>query len=268
MLCHKLASLFACLTLLPLANPAVAQENPGAEEIMHKSFRVTKMNDSKSESTMRLIDAAGKERVRKTITVTRLIEGTTDNMRIVSFIAPGDVKGIKTLLIEHSDGDDDIWLYLPAVRKVRRLIANNKKDSFVGTDFSYGDIVGHKVNAWTHKLNGKEPCGKKSCFVVESTPKDEDVKSASGYSKRITWVQTDNFVTVKGQMFDLDGKLLKEMTSGKITLVDKKNQKWQPMVVEARNVQTGRKTIIEFANFRANVGIPTVMFTPGFIEKQ
>src|SRR2546423_9149621 len=91
--------------------------------------------------------------------MTKLIAGTTDNMRFVNFKSPADVRGTKTLLIEHSGKDDDIWIYLPALKKVRRLVSSNKKDSFVGTDFTYEDVIGQKVEDWNHSLVKEEACG-------------------------------------------------------------------------------------------------------------
>src|SRR5882762_7011693 len=73
-------------------------------------------------------------------------------MRMTRFLEPADVKGTVSLLIEHAEKDDDIWIYLPSVKKVRRLVSSNKKDSFVGTDFSYGDVIGHKVKEWDHNF--------------------------------------------------------------------------------------------------------------------
>ena len=116
-----------------------------------------------------------------------------DNKRMTRFLEPADVKGTVSLLVEHSDKDDDIWIFLPSVKKVRRLISSNKKDSFVGTDFSYGDVIGHKVKEWTHNLLKEEDADGKPCYVIESLPKDSTIKANTGYSKRVTWIQKDNF---------------------------------------------------------------------------
>lgn len=140
------------LTVLSVAMAGQALSEPSADEIMSKSLLSIKVADSATHSTFRLINAAGQQRVRETDGQTKLIAGTTDNRRLVNFLSPADVRGTKTLLIEHSSADDDIWIYLPAMKKVRRLVASNKKDSFVGTDFSYGDVIGHKVEDWNHTL--------------------------------------------------------------------------------------------------------------------
>ncbi|MGE0763399.1 MAG: outer membrane lipoprotein-sorting protein [Bdellovibrionales bacterium] len=246
---------------------ALAHAEMTAEEIMHKNYASNKVKDSRSESVFRLVDAKGQERIRNTVGFTRLVEGSTDNMRLVAFTAPADIKGTKTLLIEHAGADDDIWIFLPAMKKVRRLVSNNKKDSFIGTDFSYGDVIGHKVEDWNHTLVKEENVQDKDCFVVESKPKTPEITQNSGYSKRVNWIDKKSYVTLKGQLFDPKGELIKEVSADKVSLVDAKNKKWQAMIIEARNVQTGRKTIIEFKKYKANTGVPKNIFTPGFLEK-
>jgi uncharacterized protein len=249
------------LTLLgcvALAGNAAA--DPTAVEIMQKNLLTTKVLDSASGAEFVLINAAGQQRIRDTDGQTKLIPGTTDNRRLVTFLSPADVRGTKTLLIEHSAADDDMWIYLPAMKKVRRLVASNKKDSFVGTDFSYGDVIGHKVEEWDHKVVRQEQVDGKECYVVESTPKRSEVADDTGYSKRISWIDKVSFVAVRGESYDQNGELLKRTSSKDVEQVDTKNDKYQPMELISENVQTGHKTIIKFKNFKANVGVGDEVF--------
>lgn len=250
--------------LIASAQGAIADQ---AADVMRANFLTSKTSDSRSDATFHLINDAGQERVRDTVGETKLIPGTTDNRRIVVFKSPSDVKGTKTLLIEHTGSDDDIWIYLPAMKKVRRLVASNKKDSFVGTDFSYGDVIGHKVEDWNHKLLREEKADGKDCYVIESTPKSPETADHSGYSKRVSWIDKQSSVAVKGEIYDQNGELLKKTTSEDIQKVDAKNNKWQAMKLIAENVQTSHKTVIEFKNFKAGVGVKDDVFTPRALEK-
>src|SRR5206468_9786935 len=137
------------------------------------------------------INQTGQERVRKTFGTSKLQPNGIDNRRMVRFLSPPDVKGTVTLLVEHSDTDDDIWIYLPALKKVRRLVASNKKDSFVGTDFSYGDVIGYKVEEWNHKLRGEENVAGRDCYVVESTPRSPQIAANTGCLERIAWTDKE-----------------------------------------------------------------------------
>jgi predicted RND superfamily exporter protein len=237
-------------------------------EIMEKNFVVTKYPDSTSETTMTLTNKAGKQRVRKTFGTTKLEPNGVDNMRMTRFLEPADVKGTVSLLIEHSEKDDDIWIYLPSVKKVRRLVSSNKKDSFVGTDFSYGDVIGHKVKEWDHKLVKEEDVEGKPCYVIESTPKDASIKANTGYSKRVNWIQKDNFVTLKGVLYDEAGELLKETRFTNYTEVDPARHKWQAGQLETRNVQAEHATVIHIDQLKVNISVKNDYFTTRYMEQQ
>ena len=253
------------LVLLP--GWASGAEQPAAE-IMQRNFVVTNVLDSVSHATMTLINKNGQERVRTVFGTTKLQPNGTDNMRMTRFLSPPDIKGTVTLLIEHSDRDDDIWIYLPALKKVRRLVASNKKDGFVGTDFSYGDVIGHKVDEWQHRLLREEALNGQPCYVIESLPGTDSVKSNSGYSKRQSWIRQDNDVTIKAEFWDLAGQPLKTLTAADVQLVDSARRKWQPMRLEMGNTQTGHRTIIQFENFKANQQIKDDFFTTRYMERE
>lgn len=241
---------------------------PTATEIMQKNFVVNKVADSVSDATFTLANKSGQERVRQTFGTTKLQANGIDNMRMTRFLSPADIKGTVSLLVEHADKDDDIWIYLPALKKVRRMVASNKKDSFVGTDFSYGDVIGHKVGEWNHKLLGDEVVDGNPCYVIESLPKTDDIKSGSGYSKRKGWIRKDNFMSVKAEFWDESGQLLKTSTLTDIRKVDPEHDKWQAMRLEAVNVQTGHRTVIQYGNFKVNQKVKDDFFTTRYMEKE
>lgn len=261
------AVLLATLTVAACGGSAYAQA-PSVEAIMKRNFMVGKVDDSVSTATLTLINASGQQRVRKTVTRTKLKPDGVDNMRIVRFLSPPDVRGTATLTIENADGDDDIWIYLPALRKTRRLLASQKKDSYVGTDLSYGDIIGFKVAEWRHSLVRREKLNGVDCYVIASVPATETVQENSGYSKRLQWIRTDNFVTEKGEFYDTNGKLLKTIISTDIRQVDSAKDRWQTMHIEARNVQTGHSTTVQFENFKANLGLSAREFNARELEHQ
>jgi uncharacterized protein len=197
--------------------------------------------------------------------------GKRPNIHPTAYIAPNAVvSGDVTI------GPDSRVLYgavltsegAPTLKKVRRLVSNNKKDSFVGTDFSYGDVIGHRPNDWSHKILRNESVDGKDCFVVESLPKTPEIADNSGYSKRISWIDKESFIALKGEAYDSGGQLLKKFAAKKIEKIDAKNNKWQPMYLEAENVQGSHKTILEFKNFKANVGVSDDKFTTRYLEKQ
>lgn len=251
-----------------VAGSVAAAEQPAVEQIMQNNFMVNKVVDSVSDATFTLINKDGQERVRQTFGTTKLLANGIDNMRMTRFLSPSDIKGTVSLLIEHADQDDDIWIYLPALKKVRRMAASDKKDSFVGTDFSYGDVIGHKVNEWKHQLIGEETLDGSPCFVVESLPNNDDIRDSSGYAKRKAWIRKDNFVTVKAEFWDEAGQPLKVSRFFDIRQVDAERQRWQAMRLESENQQTRHRTVIQFENFKVNQQVKEDFFTTRYMEKE
>lgn len=264
------AALFAGLafsTTLGLVPRESDAADLSADEIAQHSYEHNKFIDSVGDATFKLINKSGQERVRKTFGTSKLKPNGIDSMRMTRFLTPTDVKGTVTLMSENVDKDDDIWVYLPALKKVRRLVSNNKKDSFVGTDFSYGDVIGHRPSEWTHKILKEDTVEDKAVWVLESLPKSDAIKSNSGYSKRIAWIDKVSFVPLKGEFYDESGQLLKTSTFSDVQLMDKERNRWQAMKLEANNVQTGHKTLILFENLKVNQGVKEEFFTTRYMEK-
>lgn len=249
--------------------PVMAQTGSAAmapEPIMQKNAAANKVKNSLSSATFTLIKQDGAERVRKVSGYTRLASNGSDNMRLVRFVSPADIKGTATLLMEHADTEDDIWIYLPALGKVRRLSAANKKSAYVGTDFSYGDIVGYKIAEWQHRLVREEELGGEPCYVIESLPANERVRESSGYGKRVSWIAKSHFMSLRVDMWDLSLQPLKTIINSAIAPAGEPG-KWQAMASEASNLQTGHKTRIRVDEFKANQDVPESLFTVKELEK-
>jgi hypothetical protein len=264
---------FAVFTIFPAFTSLAGSEGSAqraelsAREIMERNFFVSKVSSLTLESTMMLIDARGQKRERRNITLIKLQPNGFDSKVVVKFSTPADIKGTGVLQVEHIDGDDDLWIYLPALKKSRRLVANNKKDSFAGSDFSYGEITLPKVDRYRHTLLRSEKVDAFDCHVIESAPADETVKSNSGYSKKITWVRADNFLETKVEYYDLAGRLLKTQRTGRHQLVEPDKARWFALYREMTNHQNGHRTTIDAAKADA-IAIPDDMFTTRFLERE
>jgi outer membrane lipoprotein-sorting protein len=250
---------------LVLASASTQRAELSARDIMEKNFFATKVTSLRVDTTMVLINNRGQQRERATSGVVKLQPNGIDSKLVVKFSTPPDIKGTGVLQIEHSDSDDDLWIYLPALKKSRRLVANNKKDSFVGSDFSYGDITLPKVDQYKHALLRSENVDEHDCYVVESVPATDTVKANSGYSKKITWVRADNFVESKVEYYDLAGRLLKTQRTGRHQLVEPDRGRWFVMHREMTNHQSGHRTTISASKAEA-VAIPDDAFTTRYLE--
>lgn len=234
---------------------------------MERSYQSSRVAGSTSEATFRLINANGQERVRKTFGATRLGADGASNQRVIRFLSPSDVRNTTTLLVETA-GEDEVSVYLPALKKIRRLARNNKKASFVGTDLSYGDMMGHRPRDWMHTLLRQENLSGTPVYVIESLPRTPQVADDSGYSRRVSWIAQDTFAVLKVDSFDSANALLKTISYLDIESVDSKARKYQAMRLEVKNAQTNHQTFIKFERFAASATVSDTYFSTRYLEKE
>ena len=261
-----------CVLIISLASAPANGTNPAPElsarDMMEKNFFVSRIKSWKSEATMVLINDKGQTRERKNTTFSVLQPNGIDSKLLVRFTKPADIQGTAFLQVEHIDGDDDQWIYLPALGKSRRLVANNKKDSFVGSDFSYGDLSQPKVDLFEHRLLGTQTVDGHDCYMVESVPKSDSMKSDLGYSRKTTWLRQDNFLETKVEYYDLSNRLLKTQLIGNHKLLEPATQRWVALHREMTNQQTGHRTVLNFDNVESGIPIADDLFTTRYLERE
>jgi outer membrane lipoprotein-sorting protein len=247
---------------------ALAQEKRPAEDIVRESSETDNIPGWSAKVVMRLIPKSGSERVRESNIFSKEKPDGRDMQRLVQFISPADISGSNVLIHEHREGNDDIWIYLPSVKKVRRLLANSKKESFMGTDFTYTDITTPKVHEYKHTLLRQDDLNGASCYVIESVPKADETRRDTGYSKTVNWIRKDNFVRVKSEIHDLSGALAKVMQVHALKEVDKQQDKWLMEKVEMRDLRSGHVTILTFNNIRTDAELSDKLFAPGRLDSE
>jgi hypothetical protein len=240
---------------------------PTADEIMQKNFFASKPRQFFREVTMTLVNERGESRQRKITALSSLQSNGIDSNIVVRFLEPADVKGTSFLQMEHSEAEDDQWIYLPALRKSRRLVSSNRKDSFIGSDFAYGDMLPPRVSLYQHKLLREESVEGLDCYVVESVPATEDVKRDYGYSRKVTWAAKDSFHEVKTEYYDVTGRLLKTQIVRGIMLVDPEANRWAPKYKEMVNHQTNHKTIVKSDSYTTDVSITPQTYSLRALER-
>ncbi len=214
-----------------------------------------------SEMTMQLINKNGSTRERKIQSYS--IDKGKDKKTIMFFLYPGDVKGTGFLTWDYDQmgKEDDKWLYLPSMKKTRRISgASSKTDYFMGSDFTYDDMGSRSVDEDLHKLIREENLEGHQCWVIESSPKTKD----EIYSKKIAWVRQDCHMTVKVEYFDKLGKLQRVLN---ISNIDKINGFWVAKKMCMTNVQTNHQTVLTILNPMFNIKIDESAFTVTRLEK-
>jgi len=185
--------------------------------------------------------------VRRMSVQSRLRGNGVDSAVMTRFAHPTDIKGTGFLQIENSAAEDDIWVYLPALGKTRRLASNNKRDSFFGTDFAYGDILLPAVDEYEHKLLREEAVDGADCHVIESRPREARTRDDTGYSRKISWVDSRTFVERKVEYYDTRDKLLKTQLT--FDVKPEEPGRFMPMRRQMTNHQTGHRTLYQFDRF-------------------
>ena len=163
--------------------------------------------DFSARLTMVLRDRRGRESVREVRLKVLEVPGDGDKSLFV-FDQPRDVQGTALLIHAHIDTQDDQWLYLPALERVRRISASTRSGSFMGSEFSYEDMSAPEVEESTYKYLRDEPCGELTCTVTEQFPLDDK----SGYSRKVVWQDTGELRTWKMELYDRRDVHLKTLT--------------------------------------------------------
>ena len=222
-------------------------------EIVKKAYNREAGNDQTSILTMTLTDKQGKQRVR-VIKQFNIDLGKVEK-KIMFFQSPADVKNVAFMNWSYdNDKADDQWIFLPALKKTKRISSDSKSDYFMGSDFTYDDLGDRKLEADVHTLLRTEVVDGKDCYVVESVSIDEE----NMYSKTITWIRKDNFIGVKKEFYDEDDELLKILI---ITKIEKISDIWVITHSKMENVQKKHSTTIELSNVQVNTGVSSSKFT-------
>lgn len=238
--------------------PAWGQEPTGREIMTWVSDRADG-DDRKSVITMTLINKNGQQRKRELESFTK--DYGRDKKSVMVFKQPADVKGTAFLSWDYDDPDrdDDKWLYMPALKKVRRISGSSRNEYFMGTDFTYDDMGKRNVDKDTHSLIGEEQAQGHDCWKIESIPRDpEDI-----YTRRVLWVSRTAHLVVQAEYHDKDG-LLKVYQALDIRRQD---GFWTVFISQMDNVARSHKTIMAIHAMEFNTGIDDELFRVSTIER-
>ncbi len=201
------ASIVGILLYAAMGSGAIASQL-SAQQIFERSAAAEKVADWQADSTLE-IRQGQRSRVRSGVVYNKLQDNGIDSHRLFRFTTPADVSGTAVLVHENAASLDDLWIYFPSMAKTRRILASNKKDSFMGSDFAYADLMAQDSNDFSHTLLTDEACGDVRCYVVQSVPRDDKTAASLGYSKVIASIRQNNFTTVQVRYFDRNDKEFK-----------------------------------------------------------
>jgi hypothetical protein len=198
---------------------------------------------------------------RRRIRVSAL-EVTNDGDKGLSvFDEPADVKGTALLTFTHKSADDDQWLYLPALARVKRITSANKSGSFMGSEFAYEDIGSQEIEKYKYKHLRDEVLQGKPCFVIERYP----VSPHSGYTREVVWIDQDQYRSWKIEYYDRKQSLLKTLTWSSYR--QHLGKHWRADEMFMHNHQTGKSTLLKWSNYKFRVGLKDADFNEASLKR-
>jgi len=253
-------SLITAMILVLWMVPGILNAQLTGKEVIEKVYNREEGEDRKGNLTMTLVNSRGDKRVRKLRQFYKDY-GDTEK-KIMFFLSPADVRNTSFMNWSYNDPakDDDQWIYLPALRRVKRISSDSKDDYFMGSDFTYDDLGERHPDEDNHKLLRTESFKGENCYVVESKPKDPDYM----YSKTITWIIKGKWIGLKKKFYDEDGEFLKELH---VKEYNQQNGIWIILNSVMKNVQKDHKTVMEYENVELNTGIRDAYFTERMMSR-
>ena len=237
---------------------ALAQDETPEEKGLRLALEASASNegfgDFTAGLTMVLRDRQGRESIRQMRFKVLEVPGDGDKSLFV-FDQPRDVQGTALLTHVHANTQDDQWLYLPALERVKRISASTRSGSFMGSEFSYEDMSAPEVEEYTYRYLRDEPCGELTCTVTEQFPLDEK----SGYSRKIIWQDTGDLRTWKMELYDRRNSHLKTLTFANYELY--LDRYWRAGEQTMVNHLTGASTVLNWTDFQFGTGLEDGEFT-------
>jgi hypothetical protein len=217
-------------------------------------------NDMVARITMTLINKAGKERLRELTMLRKDLENGNQRY-FMYFHQPADVRAMTFMVWKYPGRDDDRWLFVPAIKLVRRIAADDSRSSFVGSDFTYEDVSGRDIELDTHTLLKEEGVAGTTCYVIESVPASG---SASEYGRKRSWIAKDTWLPLKEEYDDRRGQIARVFTADEVQTIG-----GHPTVRRRtmRDVKREHRTEVIFESVRYDVGLSEELFAERYLRE-
>ena len=248
------------LTIFALISGLIFAQDLSGLEVIQNVYNRPTGNDMTGNLIMTIENSRGNQRVREIKQFVKSVKN--GEKKIMFFLSPADVKNTSFMTWSYDDASksDDQWIYLPALKKVKRISSDSKGDYFMGSDFTYDDLGDRHPMDDTHTILREEVLNGKETIVIESVPKDEEYM----YARTVTWVIKDSWIGLKKEFYDEDDDLLKiltveqEKSFGDVIILTK---------VKMHNMQKNQFTIMEFSDVQIDKGIQNNKFSERMMKR-
>ncbi len=258
---RRIAMLLVPLVALPFIS--AGQE---AREIMERSHEAVKVPSFEAVSTLIIRDSRGNERIRKNTMASMSLEDGTEK-RIIKFLSPPEVKGTGILIFDYPRKSDDMWIYLPALRKTRRIVSREKSKSFMGSEFSNANMTAPGLEDFIYRILGNEVINGHDCYRIESVPADPSLEDTYGYGRSISWIDRSSHLVQQVEYYNFADDLFKTIMNHSFVKLDEKEQRYMVEQMEAVNHSSGRSSEMVMEQVQAAPTDPSY-FTVSFLERE
>lgn len=234
-----------------------------AREIISKSNKAIETNAMEMLSTLNIYNPKGDVRVRQIATATKKFGEVSKT--IIRFTAPPDVAGTTMLIHDFENRDDDMWIYLPALRKSRRIVSSEKGNNFMGSEFTNSDMSIPNIDDFDYKLLSESILEGKACYTIESVPKTQQIANNYNTKRKVSYIEKANFLTLKIEHYDLKNQLKREQIITDYRKQD--NAKWFAYAMEMKNVQNGRRSVLKVDAFQNSSTMTEEQFSPAMLDR-
>lgn len=257
-----LSSLVAGIVLTIASSAVIAQtaQETGLKIAKQAKLKDTGWTDNTADMQMYLRNKQGQESLRE-IKIKTLEQATDGDKSLTIFNKPRDVKGTVFLSFSHPVGADDQWLYLPALKRVKRISSRNKSGPFMGSEFAFEDLSSFEVEKYSYKYLGDETINGFDSFMIEQYPVDTN----SGYTRRVVWVDKEEYRAHKIDFYDRKNVLLKTLSYTNYNQY--LNEYWRADSMNMVNHQNGKSTELKWSNYAFRTGLKENDFNKNSLKR-
>jgi len=233
-----------------------------AKTISKKAEEAIQIQSMEMVSTLKIYNAKGDERLRTLTTATRKFGEVSKTL--IRFIEPADIKGTTLLIFDYDNRDDDLWIFMPALRKTRRIVSSEKGKFFMGSEFTHADMTRPNIDDFTYRLLGEESIDGIVCRIIEALCISETLANEYGYSKRRAWIGKEDNLTRKVCYSDRDGVLLRTQL-----IKDYRKQpdnRYFAFFMEMKNNRNDRRSTLTINEFQSGSSLAEGSFSSSMLE--
>ncbi|MEA4936408.1 hypothetical protein SDC9_133748 [bioreactor metagenome] len=234
-----------------------------AQEIVKKSNDAVDVGDMEMTSGIFIYDAKGNLRTRQISTASKKFADC--NKMLIRFLAPADVKGTSLLVYDYDNQSDNQWIYMPALRKVRRILSAEKGKNFMGSEFTNADMGKPNLQDYVYVSLGSTELEGKRCWKIEAKCKNEIIQQENGFSRKVMYIDQNNYLTHKVEYYDLSGQLQRVLLNSAYKKLSGSSYFAFHMVME--NMQNGRKSEMKVDKFQNGSKLSENVFSPNVLDK-